>query len=173
MPTKPAPAKSAKHSPAKPSTQTATFGAGCFWGVEVEFRKVPGVLDALSGYAGGHLDKPTYEDICTDSTGHAEVVQVTFDSARVSYEDLLKVFFACHNPTQLNRQGEDIGTQYRSVVFYHSPEQKRLAEKHKAAAAGKWKKPIVTSIEPAPKFWKAEEFHQRYLEKRGMASCHV
>jgi peptide-methionine (S)-S-oxide reductase len=153
----------------------ATFGAGCFWGVEAVFRAEVGVIEAVSGYAGGHVENPTYEDVCTDSTGHAEVVQVTFDPARVSYSRLLEVFFGCHNPTQVNRQGADVGSQYRSVVFYHSPEQKEQAEQAKAMllASGKYKAGIATSIEPAPRFHKAEEYHQRYLEKRGKTSCHI
>ena len=155
--------------------ELATFGAGCFWGVEVVFRNVSGVVDATSGYAGGHIDKPTYEDICTDDTGHAEVVQVSFNPTKVTFEKLLDVFFSSHNPTQLNRQGEDVGTQYRSVIFFHSPAQKVAAEKKIAALskAKQFKSPIVTVVEPAPKFWIAEEYHQRYLEKRGLASCHV
>jgi peptide-methionine (S)-S-oxide reductase len=155
--------------------EKATFGAGCFWGVESFFRQVPGVIDAVSGYAGGKVDNPTYKQVCTDLTGHAEVVEVTFDPAKVGYDKLVDVFFMNHNPTQLNRQGPDVGTQYRSVIFYHSPEQKRIAEEKKAALekSGKWKKPIVTSIEPAPKFWRAEEYHQRYFEKNNLPSCHV
>lgn len=156
-------------------TETATFGAGCFWGVEVVFRNVEGVVDAVCGYAGGHTAHPTYEEICTDETGHAEVVQVTFEPKRVSYEKLLEVFFSCHNPTELNRQGEDVGTQYRSVVFVHSAAQRKAAEAKIAALtrAGKYRRPIVTQVQEAPRFWKAEAYHQRYLEKRGMASCHV
>lgn len=156
-------------------TETATFGAGCFWGVEVVFRQVEGVLDAVCGYAGGHTANPTYEEICTDETGHAEVVQVTFDPKRVSYEKLLEVFFSCHNPTELNRQGEDVGTQYRSVVFVHSAAQRKAADAKIAALTreGKYRRPIVTQVQDAPRFWKAEAYHQRYLEKRGMASCHV
>lgn len=158
------------------TTEKATFGAGCFWGVEAIFRDVPGVIEAFSGYAGGHVDRPTYEDVCTDETGHAEVVEVTFDPAKVSYDKLLDVFFACHNPTEVDRQGDDVGTQYRSVVFVHSDEQRRLAEAKKAdvGRTGKWAgKAIATHVEPAPKFWKAEAYHQKYLEKRGLKSCHV
>jgi peptide-methionine (S)-S-oxide reductase len=151
----------------------ATFGAGCFWGVESFFREVPGVIDAVSGYAGGQTQNPTYRDVCSDRTGHAEVVQVTFDPQTVSYEALLDVFFRNHDPTQLNRQGPDVGTQYRSAIFFHSPEQERAARAKKEALAGRFKRPIVTSIEPAPAFWRAEEYHQRYFEKNGLPSCHV
>ena len=153
----------------------ATFGAGCFWGVEIAFRQIPGVLDALAGYSGGAMPNPTYEDVCSDRTGHAEVVQVTFDPARVTYDTLLDVFFTSHDPTQLNRQGPDVGRQYRSAIFYHSEEQREAAEaaKRKWEASGRWKRPVVTEISPAGPFWKAEEYHQRYLEKRGLASCHV
>ena len=156
-------------------TELATFGAGCFWGVEIAFRQIPGVIDALAGYSGGTQPNPTYEDVCSDRTGHAEVVEVTFDPARVSYDTLLDVFFTSHDPTQLNRQGPDVGRQYRSAVFYHSEEQKAAAEtaRRKWDASGRWKRPIVTEISPAGPFWKAEEYHQRYLEKRGLASCHV
>ena len=156
-------------------TELATFGAGCFWGVEIAFRQIPGVLDALAGYSGGTMPNPTYEDVCSDRTGHAEVVQVTFDPARVSYDRLLDVFFTSHDPTQLNRQGPDVGRQYRSAIFYHSEAQREAAEaaKRKWEASGRWKPPVVTEISPAGPFWKAEEYHQRYLEKRGLASCHV
>jgi peptide-methionine (S)-S-oxide reductase len=156
-------------------TELATFGAGCFWGVEIAFRQIPGVLDALAGYSGGTMPNPTYEDVCSDRTGHAEVVQVTFDPSRVSYDRLLDVFFTSHDPTQLNRQGPDVGRQYRSAIFYHSEAQREAAEaaKRKWEASGRWKRPVVTEISPAGPFWKAEEYHQRYLEKRGLASCHV
>ena len=156
-------------------TELATFGAGCFWGVEIAFRQIPGVIDALAGYSGGTVPNPTYEDVCSDRTGHAEVVQVTFDPSRVSYDTLLDVFFTSHDPTQLNRQGPDVGRQYRSAIFYHGDAQKAAAEaaKRKWEASGRWKRPIVTEISPAAPFWKAEEYHQRYLEKRGLASCHV
>ena len=155
--------------------QTATFGAGCFWGVEVTFRNTKGVKDALVGYSGGHTENPTYKEVCTDTTGHAEVVEVKYDPNEVSFDTLLDVFFENHNPTQLNRQGPDYGSQYRSVVFFHSPEQQESAQKaiKKLEASGKWNKPIVTLVEPAKPFYKAEEYHQRYLEKRGLASCHV
>ena len=155
--------------------EKATFGAGCFWGVESFFRQVPGVSDAACGYAGGRLDNPTYKQVCTDETGHAEVVEVTFDPAKLSYGKLVAVFFANHDPTTPNRQGPDVGTQYRSVIFAHSPEQERIARAKKAAleASGKFKRPVVTTIEPAARFWRAEEYHQRYFEKNGLPSCHV
>ncbi|MFX0179952.1 MAG: peptide-methionine (S)-S-oxide reductase MsrA [Candidatus Hodarchaeota archaeon] len=147
--------------------EKATFGAGCFWGVEARFRKVKGVIDAIVGYTGGKTENPTYKDVCTDKTGHAEVVQVTYDPSIVSYEELLEVFWNIHNPTTLNRQGWDIGTQYRSVVFYHSEEQKQkaLKLKEKLNKSGKYINPIVTEITPASVFYKAEEYHQRYYEK--------
>jgi len=156
-------------------SQKATFGAGCFWGVEGTFRKLKGVTNAAVGYAGGTKENPTYEDVCTDQTGHAEVVQVEFDPAKISYRELLDVFWANHNPTTLNRQGPDVGTQYRSVIFYHSPEQKAAAEESKAALAksGRFNREIVTQIESAPKFFRAEEYHQRYLEKRGLSHCAI
>ena len=154
--------------------EIATFGAGCFWGIEVAFRQVPGVTDAVVGYAGGHTANPTYKDVCTDGTGHAEVVQVTFDPEQLSYEKLLEVFWQIHDPTQLNRQGPDFGTQYRSAIFFHSPEQEAVARKSKeqAQASGRFRRPVVTEITPASTFYRAEEYHQRYLEKRGAASCH-
>jgi peptide-methionine (S)-S-oxide reductase len=154
--------------------EIATFGAGCFWGVEAAFRRVPGVLDAAVGYTGGHTANPSYKDVCTDTTGHAEVVQVIFDPAQVSYEQLLNIFWEEHDPTQVNRQGPDFGKQYRSAIFFHSPEQEAIAKKSKAAldASGKFRRPIATEITPAPAFYRAEEYHQRYLEKRGAASCH-
>jgi peptide-methionine (S)-S-oxide reductase len=156
-------------------TEIATFGAGCFWGVEAAFRRVPGVVDTVVGYCGGDFPNPTYRDVCTDATGHAEVVQVTFDPAQVSYEELLNVFWKIHDPTQLNRQGPDFGTQYRSAIFYHSPEQRAAAEKFKAEleASRRYPRKIVTQIVPATKFYRAEEYHQRYLERRGIASCHI
>lgn len=156
-------------------TELATFGAGCFWGVEVTFRNVPGVQDAVVGYLGGTLANPTYRDVCTGRTGHAEVVQVKYDPAEVTYDKLLDVFWENHNPTTLNRQGPDVGTQYRSAIFYHSPEQKREAEQSKARleASGRFRKPIVTEITQASTFYPAEDYHQRYLEKRGLASCHI
>jgi peptide-methionine (S)-S-oxide reductase len=153
--------------------EVATFGAGCFWGVEETFRKIPGVKNTVVGYMGGTTENPTYEEVCTDKTGHAEVVQVEYDPAEVSYEELLDVFWNSHNPTTLNRQGPDVGTQYRSVIFYHTPEQKRVAEasKEKMDRSGKWKDPIVTEITPASTFYRSEEYHQRYLQKRGLDSC--
>jgi len=159
----------------KRMTEKATFGAGCFWGVEAAFQQTPGVITAVSGYAGGTLNNPTYQDVCTGRTGHAEVVEVTYDPAKVRYEDLLKVFFENHNPTTLNRQGPDVGTQYRSAVFFHSPEQQAAAEKMKTELdkSGVFKKPIVTEVTPASTFYKAEEYHQKYLEKRGLTSCHL
>ena len=155
-------------------SEMATFGAGCFWGIEAAFRRVPGVIDTAAGYSGGHMPNPTYEDVCTDETGHAEVVQVTFDPAKVSYEQLLDVFWQIHDPTQVNRQGPDFGAQYRTAIFFHSPEQEAAANKSKAAleASGKFRRPIATEITPAAPFYRAEEYHQRYLEKRGAASCH-
>jgi peptide-methionine (S)-S-oxide reductase len=155
--------------------EIATFGAGCFWGVEAAFRRVPGVLDAVSGYSGGHTENPSYKDVCTDRTGHAEVVQVIFDPSKVSYEQLLDVFWKIHNPTQVNRQGPDFGTQYRTAIFYHSPEQEAAARKSKQAleASARFRQPVATEITPAGPFWRAEEYHQRYLEKRGAESCHI
>ncbi len=154
--------------------EIATFGAGCFWGVEMSFQRVPGVIDTAVGYSGGKTPNPTYKDVCTDETGHAEVVQVTFDPAKVSYEQLLDVFWNAHDPTQVNRQGPDFGKQYRTVIFFHSPEQEAAAKKSRAAldASGKFKRPIATEIEPAGTFYRAEEYHQKYLQKRGVASCH-
>ena len=162
-------------SPAAMSTprEKATFGAGCFWGVEHIYRQIPGVIEAYSGYAGGATERPTYRDICTGTTGHAEVVEVTYDPSRVSYARLAEVFFKMHDPTTLNRQGPDVGTQYRSVIFYHSESQRLEAERAKAAAQPRFAKPIVTTIEPAPVFWMAEAYHQRYIERTGHPSCHV
>jgi peptide-methionine (S)-S-oxide reductase len=155
--------------------EKATFGAGCFWGVEATFRMVKGVKATAVGYMGGSLDKPTYKDVCTDKTGHAEVVQVEYDPAEVSYDQLLNIFWENHDPTTLNRQGPDYGTQYRSAIFYHTPEQQSAAQasQDKLQASSRYKKPIVTQITPATTFWKAEDYHQQYLEKRGMASCHI
>ena len=157
------------------ATEKATFGAGCFWGVEATFRQVPGVVDAAVGYEGGAMPNPTYRDVCTDETGHAEVVEVTFDPARVSYDQLLDVFWANHDPTQKNRQGPDVGTQYRSAIFYHSPAQRdaAIASKERLDKSGKLRRPIATEITPASTFWRAEDYHQRYLEKRGLANCHI
>lgn len=155
--------------------EKATFGAGCFWGVEAAFRQVPGVVSTAVGYMGGTFRDPTYEDVCTDRTGHAEVVQAEYDPSKVSYEDLLKVFWENHDPTQLNRQGPDVGTQYRSVIFFHTPQQEAAADTSREALqrAERYKRPIVTAIVPATEFWRAEEYHQQYLEKRGLASCHI
>lgn len=155
--------------------EKAMFGAGCFWGVESTFRNINGVTEAAVGYAGGQTENPRYEAVCTDRTGHAEVVEIEFDSTKVSYDQLLDVFWANHDPTTLNRQGPDHGSQYRSVIFTYSPEQKTAAEASKAAEdrSGKFRRPIVTLIEPAPKFYRAEDYHQRYLEKRGMAHCAI
>src|SRR3984893_3505313 len=156
--------------------QKAMFGAGCFWGVEETFRNLKGVTATAVGYAGGTKDNPSYEDVCTDETGHAEVVEVEFDSAQINYDQLLEVFWSNHNPTTLNRQGPDVGTQYRSAIFYYSPQQKTAAEasKEKIDKSGRCgNRPIVTQIEPAPKFWRAEEYHQRYLNKRGQSHCAV
>jgi len=155
--------------------EIATFGAGCFWGIEAAFRRVPGVLDAAVGYSGGRTENPSYQDVCADTTGHAEVVQVTFDPERLSYDQLLDVFWTIHDPTQVNRQGPDYGKQYRTVIFFHSPEQEAAAKKSKQAleASGKLRRPVATEITPAGPFWRAEEYHQRYLEKRGAASCHI
>jgi len=153
----------------------ATFGAGCFWGVEEEFRKIKGVHDTAVGYSGGTLDNPTYRDVCTDRTGHAEVVEVDYDPAEVPYETLLDVFWNAHDPTQKNRQGPDVGTQYRSVIFVHGAEQEAAARasKERLEKSGRFRRPIATEIEPAQTFWRAEDYHQRYLEKRGLGSCHV
>jgi peptide-methionine (S)-S-oxide reductase len=155
--------------------EIATFGAGCFWGIEAAFRRVPGVLDAAVGYSGGRTENPSYQDVCTDTTGHAEVVQVTFDPEKLTYEQLLDVFWTIHDPTQVNRQGPDYGKQYRTAIFFHSPEQEATAKKSKQAleASGKLRRPVATEITPAGTFWRAEEYHQRYLEKRGAASCHI
>lgn len=157
------------------NTEKATFGAGCFWGVEAVFRQTEGVKDAAVGYAGGKTENPTYEDVCSDETGHAEVVEVTFDPSAVSYEALLDVFWRNHDPTTRNRQGPDLGSQYRSVVFYHSPEQKAVAEAKMAELekSGRFRRPIVTQIEPAPPFYRAEEYHQQYLAKHGRTHCAV
>lgn len=155
-------------------TEQATLGAGCFWGVEEVFRNIPGVLDTAVGYMGGTLKNPTYEDVCTKESGHAEVVQITFDPTKVTYENLLNVFWESHDPTTLNRQGPDTGTQYRSVIFIHSPDQLKIAEHSKAmlAESGIHKLPIVTVIVPAEVFWRAEDYHQHYLAKRGGGQCH-
>jgi peptide-methionine (S)-S-oxide reductase len=153
----------------------ATFAAGCFWGVEAAFRQLKGVTSTTVGYIGGTLHDPTYHDVCTGRTGHAEAVQVEYDPSQVSYDDLLRVFWENHDPTTLDRQGPDVGTQYRSAIFYHTPEQEAAAKASKDALAksGRFKRPIVTEIQPAPEFWQAEDYHQQYLEKRGQTHCHL
>lgn len=158
------------------SIEKATFGAGCFWGVEMSFAAIPGVTATAVGYEGGSLDNPSYKEVCTDQTGHAEVVEVDFDNEKVTYEQLLEAFFNLHDPTTMNRQGPDWGTQYRSAIFFHSPEQEAQAKAkiEQLANEGRYKpKRIVTKVEPAQAFWRAEEYHQRYLEKRGLANCHI
>jgi methionine-S-sulfoxide reductase len=149
----------------------ATFGAGCFWGVEAAFRRTQGVTGTKVGYAGGGVDNPTYEQVCSDTTGHAEIVQVTYDPEQVPYEQLLTIFWLEHDPTQLNRQGPDVGSQYRSVIFVHDEEQRAAAEASREAVQARFTRPVVTLIEDAPPFWEAEDYHQQYLEKRGLASC--
>jgi len=153
----------------------AMFGAGCFWGVEAAFRRLKGVKSTAVGYAGGSLKNPTYHDVCTGTTGHAEVVMVEYDPAVTAYDDLLTVFWENHDPTTLNRQGPDVGTQYRSAIFFESPEQEAaaVASKERLEKSGRFKRPIVTQIEPATDFWRAEDYHQQYLEKRGLATCHI
>ena len=155
--------------------ESAMFGAGCFWGVEAAFQQIKGVQSTAVGYAGGKTENPTYQDVCTNATGHAEVVFVEFDPEQVSYSELLDVFWNCHNPTTLNRQGPDVGSQYRSAIFYTNDEQKRLAaeSKRRLDESGKYPRPIVTEIASAPAFYRGEEYHQQYLEKRGQASCHL
>ena len=155
--------------------EKATFAAGCFWGVEATFRQLPGVISTRVGYTGGQHPNPTYKDVCTDRTGHAEAVEVEYDPAKISYEQLLNVFWENHDPTQLNRQGPDWGTQYRSAIFFHTPEQESAANASKEVLgkSGRFGKPIVTRIVPATTFYEAEDYHQQYLEKRGLASCHI
>lgn len=155
-------------------TEHATFGAGCFWGVEARFRQLPGVLDAVVGYMGGRTERPSYQDVCTDTTGHVEVCQVSFDPAGCDFERLVRAFFAMHDPTQINRQGPDLGSQYRSVIFYADEQQRQTAERVRAEmdASGRFPAPIATRIEPAATFWRAEDYHQRYLERRG-GSCAI
>jgi peptide-methionine (S)-S-oxide reductase len=157
------------------NTDTATFAAGCFWGVQAEFDKVKGVVATKVGYTGGHTEKPTYNDVCSDQTGHAEALQVVFDPTVVTYEQLLDKFWAIHDPTTLNRQGPDFGSQYRSVIFYHSPEQQAAAttSKEKLEKARRFPRPMVTEIVPAATFWPAEEYHQKYFKKHGGGSCHI
>jgi peptide-methionine (S)-S-oxide reductase len=149
----------------------ATFGAGCFWGVEAAFRRVPGVTDVAVGYAGGHTDNPTYEEVCSDRTGHAEVVEIEYDPERVSFDQLLDVFWSSHDPTQMTRQGPDVGAQYRSAIFVHDEAQGEAARRSKAALeqSGRFRRRVATEITPAGRFWRAEDYHQRYLEKRGLA----
>lgn len=156
-------------------TEVATFAAGCFWGVEKAFRERDGVIDAEVGYIGGHSDHPTYEDVCRKGTGHAEAVRVVFDPARVSYDDLLELFWSIHDPTQVNRQGPDIGDQYRTAIFTHDDAQARAAKASKQALeeSGRYAAPIATTIEPASAWWRAEEYHQRYFEKRGGGACAI
>jgi peptide-methionine (S)-S-oxide reductase len=153
----------------------ATFAAGCFWGVEAAFRRTEGVTSTAVGYEGGHVGEPTYKQVCTGNTGHAEVVLVVFDPKQVSYEALLDVFWGCHDPTQVNRQGPDVGTQYRSAIFTHDKYQQAAAEESRAAleASGRFSRPIATEIMPSTGFWRAEDYHQQYLEKRGLAGCHL
>ena len=157
------------------TTAKATFAAGCFWGVEADFRMVEGVTATRVGYIGGHQDEPTYRDVCSHKTGHAEAVEVTYDTDRVSYDDLLAVFWEGHDPTQMNRQGPDVGDQYRSGIYFHDDTQREAAtaSQRRLELAGKYRKPIVTEILPAATFWEAEDYHQQYLEKRGQASCRI
>ena len=158
------------------STEKATFGAGCFWGVEAAFAALPGVTATAAGYEGGALDRPTYKDVCTDATGHAEVVEIDFDPAAITYEQLLNAFFDLHDPTTMNRQGPDWGTQYRSVVFFHSPAQEAAARARieQLTSEGRYApRRIVTQVVAVQTFWRAEDYHQRYLEKRGLANCHI
>ena len=157
------------------SQQTASFAAGCFWGVEARFRDTEGVVDAVSGYMGGQTENPTYKQVCGGDTGHAEAVQVTFDDEQISYSELLDLFFDMHNPTTLNRQGPDFGSQYRSAVFWHDVDQRAAAEQKIAEIneSGKWPSAVVTEVAPAGTFWRAEEYHQRYFEKNGGGFCHV
>lgn len=155
--------------------QKATFAGGCFWGVEDAFMQVTGVVSTRVGYTGGHMESPSYKDVCSDETGHAEAVEVTYDPSKVSYEKLLDIFWNLIDPTQVDRQGPDFGSQYRSVIFFHTPEQEAAAKasKEKLADSGKYRRPIATAIEPAAAFWPAEDYHQQYLKKRGLGSCHV
>jgi peptide-methionine (S)-S-oxide reductase len=153
--------------------ETATFGAGCFWGVEAAYRQIQGVKSTRVGYGGGITDEPTYREVCAGNTNHAELVEVTFDPKKVSYEELLDVFWANHDPTQVNRQGPDIGTQYRTVVFFHSPEQEKSALASRDALQEQLDRPIATQILAAEPFWEAEDYHQQYLEKRGLSTCKI
>jgi peptide-methionine (S)-S-oxide reductase len=153
----------------------AAFAAGCFWGVEATFRQLPGVISTRVGYTGGQTASPSYKEVCTDRTGHAEAVEIEYDPAKLSYDKLLEVFWENHDPTQLNRQGPDWGTQYRSAIFFHTPEQEAAAKasKEKLEKSRHFSKPIVTQIVPAVTFFEAEDYHQQYLEKKGLASCHI
>ena len=166
--------EAATQSKGSTSMEQAIFGAGCFWGVEAAFRNVKGISATEVGYSGGNFPNPTYQDVCTGGTGHAEVVRVTYDPSKVTYDALLDVFWESHDPTQFNRQGPDVGAQYRSAIFYTTPEQRdaAMASKKKLDESGKYKKPIVTEITPASAFYRAEDYHQQYLEKRGLATCH-
>lgn len=165
----------AKSEKGKQMSEKATFAAGCFWGVEATFRQLKGVLSTRVGYIGGSVSNPSYKQVCTDTTGHAEAVEVTYDPALVNYNDLLSVFWENHDPTQVNRQGPDHGTQYRTAIFFHSPEQQKLSEasKRELDESRRFSRPIATNIVPATEFWPAEEYHQQYLEKRGLSSCHI
>ena len=153
--------------------ETAIFAAGCFWGVQFYFDQVPGVKETLVGYTGGHTEKLTYEDVCSHITGHAEAVKITFDTSEVTYETLLKQFFKMHDPTQLNRQGPDVGDSYRTAIFYTSDKQKELAEKVKEESSDKFDKPVVTEITEASEFWPAEDYHQKFAERTGRGMCHI
>ncbi|MDD5492600.1 MAG: peptide-methionine (S)-S-oxide reductase MsrA [bacterium] len=155
-------------------TEKATFAAGCFWGVEETFRSTKGVLSTTVGYTGGQLQKPTYEDVCSDKTGHAEAVLIEYDPVVISYEELLDIFWKIHDPTQVNKQGPDLGSQYRSVIYFHSPGQEKAAllSREKLQRSGRYKSKIATVIAPAAQFWPAEEYHQKYLHKKGRTTCH-
>jgi len=168
-------AKGARHMEKTTTVEKATFAAGCFWGVEAAFRQIKGVVSTQVGYTGGRTSNPSYEDVCTDRTGHAEAVEVTYDPARVKYDDLLNVFWTNHDPTTANRQGPDVGEQYRSAIFFHSSTQEAAAKASRAhlEAAHRFKKPIVTQILAAGPFYRAEDYHQQYLEKRGLSVCHI
>ena len=155
--------------------EKATFAAGCFWGIEARFRKLDGVISAIVGYTGGTVANPTYEEVCQGDTGHAEAVELVYDPNVISYEELLEVFWTCHDPASVNQQGPDVGSQYRSAIFYHTPAQERAARESRARldASGRFPRPIATEIEPASPFYRAEDYHQQYLEKRGMSACHL
>ena len=155
--------------------QKAVFGAGCFWGVELEFSKLPGVVATQVGYGGGKIERPTYDDVCSGTTDHTEIVEISFDPAKISYQALVEKFFSLHDPTQLNRQGPDIGHQYRSVIFFQDAGQENIARavRTELSAANRYAHPIMTAVEPAPVFWPAEEYHQQYLAKQGRGACHI